>query len=182
MIIWIDGVNGVGKSHVASKLAEKLVNYNAEYVESDVYWLKLIQSNFFVAFSGFRPSCNSYFLKKLRNIIEEINGYGNMPIVSILLVEKLCEEELIGYFKEKNIFMLHIIILEAKAETIISRIAADPIRDNEAQEQQKSNVLWQKKYLKSSYQDAIRISTDDITIEVVEEIIRVIQKRKILEI
>lgn len=41
MIIWIDGVNGVGKSHVASKLAEKLVNYNAEYVESDVYWLKL---------------------------------------------------------------------------------------------------------------------------------------------
>jgi len=43
MIIWIDGVNGVGKSHVASKLAEELVNYNAEYVESDVYWLELFR-------------------------------------------------------------------------------------------------------------------------------------------
>lgn len=38
MIIWIDGANGVGKSHVAAELAECLKNWNAEYMESDLYW------------------------------------------------------------------------------------------------------------------------------------------------
>lgn len=32
MIIWINGTNGVGKSHVAAKLAELLEDKNAEYV------------------------------------------------------------------------------------------------------------------------------------------------------
>ena len=38
MIIWVDGVNGVGKSHIAAELAECLIDKNAEYVESDLYW------------------------------------------------------------------------------------------------------------------------------------------------
>lgn len=38
MIIWINGANGVGKSHVAAKLAELLEDKNAEYVESDLLW------------------------------------------------------------------------------------------------------------------------------------------------
>ena len=39
MIIWVDGVNGVGKSHIAAELAECLIDKNAEYVESDLYWV-----------------------------------------------------------------------------------------------------------------------------------------------
>lgn len=35
MIIWIDGVNGVGKSHIVAELVEHLENRNFEYVESD---------------------------------------------------------------------------------------------------------------------------------------------------
>ena len=35
MIIWVDGANGVGKSHVAMELAEIFTNKNAEYIESE---------------------------------------------------------------------------------------------------------------------------------------------------
>lgn len=44
MIVWIDGANGVGKSHVADALAKRLTNRNAEYVESDLYWMDFIQN------------------------------------------------------------------------------------------------------------------------------------------
>ena len=40
MIIWIDGANGVGKSCVAEELAKVFKNENAEYIESDLYWMK----------------------------------------------------------------------------------------------------------------------------------------------
>lgn len=43
MIIWIDGANGVGKSHVAAKLEELLSNRNAEYIESDLYWVEYLR-------------------------------------------------------------------------------------------------------------------------------------------
>ena len=53
MIIWIDGANGVGKSHVATKLAEIFSEKNGEYIESDLYWLNMIKKNFTKAFAGF---------------------------------------------------------------------------------------------------------------------------------
>ncbi len=56
--------------------------------------------------------------------------------------------------------MLHI-ILEARKETIISRIENDPIRNEYAQTQQIYNVPWQMQYLKTNYPDAVRIDTED---------------------
>lgn len=110
MIIWIDGVNGVGKSHMALKLAEDLADHNAEYIESDVYWMNLIKDNFLKALSGFDPYVNKYFLEELRNIIEEKIQLGKMPIVSMSLVRKLCEKELLDYFVAKKIPIIHIIL------------------------------------------------------------------------
>ena len=54
MIIWIDGTNGIGKSHVASKLEELLSNRNAEYVESDIYWMELLKNDFVKALNVFK--------------------------------------------------------------------------------------------------------------------------------
>lgn len=93
-----------------------------------------------------------------------------MLIVSMSLVSKLCETELLGYFEEKKIPMIHI-ILEASNDTILSRIENDPIRDLSAQSQQKSNVRWQIDFLKNSYPNAIRISTENKEIkEIIDEI------------
>lgn len=167
MIIWIDGVNGVGKSHVAAELEELLSEKNAEYVESDLYWEDLLRNDFSKALSGFDPYYNKYFMEMLRKALEEkIYNYGKLPIVPMSLVDKLCEKELFHYFEEKGTVMLHV-ILEAKRETIMARIENDPIRDKNAQSQQKAKVDWQMKYLKAEYPNAIRINTEDKTIHII---------------
>lgn len=94
-----------------------------------------------------------------------------MPIVSMSLVKKLCEDELLDYFEKKVALMLHI-ILEATKETIISRIENDPIRDRNAQAQQIPEITWQMQYLGAECPDAVRINTenkdlDEITAEIV---------------
>lgn len=176
MIIWIDGVNGVGKSHVAAELEELLYEKNAEYVDSDLYWEDLVQNDFREVLTGMEPYYNKYFMKILRKVLEEkMNDCGRIPIVSMSLVGKLCEKELLQYFEEKGTVMLHVII-EAKRETIIARIENDPIRDENAQSQQKAKVDWQMKYLKSEYPNAVRINTDNKTIhETASEIAALIE-------
>lgn len=71
MIFWIDGANGVGKSHVATKLAEIFSEKNAEYIELELYWLNLIKENFAKALSGFDPYVNKCFLDELGNVLAE---------------------------------------------------------------------------------------------------------------
>ena len=66
MIIWIDGTNGVGKSHVAEKLAKLLANKNAEYIESDLYWIY-----------------NNYFIMPLKIFLCEKNS-GNASIFFVI--------------------------------------------------------------------------------------------------
>lgn len=165
MIVWIDGANGVGKSHVAEKLAEHLSDEAAEYIESDRFWLTLIHNNPSVSFSGFFPYCNKHFLSMFRSMLEEkIEEFEKTPIVSMSLTDKLCQEELLDYFQNKRITMLHI-ILEANRETIVSRIETDPNRDVKFQDQQKSNLNFQIQYLRKKYPNAIRINTEDKSIE-----------------
>lgn len=143
MIIWIDGANGVGKSHVAEKLSELLSDRNAEHVDSDLYWKDFNQNDFLKFIYGFDSYCNKYFLDKIRKLLEEkMYDCGKMPIVSMSLVNKLCERELLDYFEKKKNSMLHI-ILEAEKKTIIYRIENDPIRDESTQNEQKDKVPWQ---------------------------------------
>lgn len=169
-IIWIDGANGVGKSHVAAKLSESFLEKNAEYVESDLYWLNFIKVNEGKKRSGFNPYDSKWFLDELKNVLDEKIQLGKMPIVSMSLVDKLCETELFNYFEIRKIPMIHI-ILEASKETIIQRIKGDCIRDQAAQSQQIANVEWQLAYLNSTYVNSIRVNTDNRSIkEIVDEI------------
>lgn len=170
MIVWIDGANGVGKSHVATELAETLGCENAEYMDSDLFWNNLLQSDSGRAISGCYPYCDGYFLGEFRKEIEKRHNSGKMLIISMSLVHGLCERDLLDYFKKEEVSMLHV-ILEAKEETIISRIENDPIRDESAQNQQKAKVSRQIQYLETQYLDAVRIGTDDKSLtEIVNEI------------
>lgn len=169
-IIWIDGTNGVGKSHVAAELAESLLKKNAEYVESDLYWLNFIKMNVSKKHSGINPYDSKWFLDELKNVLDEKIQLGKMPIVSMSLVDKLCETELFNYFEIRKIPMIHI-ILEASNKSIIQRIKGDCIRDQAAQSQQIANVEWQLDYLNGTYANAIRVNTDNKSIkEIVDEI------------
>ena len=170
MIVWIDGANGVGKSHVAAELAVILADKNTEYLESDLYWDDLVQNDSGKNITGCNPYYDEYFISVFRKVIEEKHNSGKMPIISMSLVYGLCERELLDYFKKKGLSMLHI-ILEAKKETIISRIENDSIRDEGAQNQQKAKVSRQIQYLETQYPDAVRIGTDDKSLtEIVNEI------------
>ena len=170
MIVWIDGANGVGKSHVAAKLAEILACENAEYVESDLYWDNLLRNDSGNNIIGCYPHSDAYFLGEFRKEIEKKYDSKKMPVISMSLVGELCERELLDYFKKKEVSMLHI-ILEAKKETIVFRIKNDPNRDESTQNQQKKSVFWQMQYLENRYSDAVRIDTDDKSLtEIVNEI------------
>lgn len=174
MIVWINGANGVGKSHVAAKLAELLTDRNAEYVESDLYWGDFIGNcnNFLKAITGFTPHNNRYFLNEFKNILEEkIYNSDKMLIVSMSLVHKLCKEEVLNYFEKKKVPMFHI-ILEAQKETILFRIENDPIRNGDEKIEQKQNVPEQIKYLETEYPNAVKVNTENKTLdEVVGDII-----------
>lgn len=170
MIVWIDGANGVGKSHIAVKLTEALADKNAEYIESDLYWDNLLRNDSGNNISGCYPYYDAYFLGEFRKEIEKKHDSNKMPVISMSLVGELCERELLDYFKKKEVSMLHI-ILEAKKETIIFRIENDPTRDESAQNQQKANVSRQMRYLENQYSDAVRIDTDDQSLtEIINEI------------
>lgn len=116
---------------------------------------------------GYDFDFNIEVMEILRKVLEEkIYDYGKLPIVPMSFVGKLCEKELFHYFEKKGIAMLHV-ILEAKRETIMARIENDPIRDKDAQSQQKAKVDWQMKYLKAEYPNAIKIDAEDKSIHAI---------------
>lgn len=62
--------------------------------------------------------------------------------------------------------------MEASKATIFERIENDPIRDEAAQRDQKEKVEEQMRYLKENYPDAIKINTENKSIEdIVDEIV-----------
>ena len=176
MIIWIDGANGVGKSCVAEELAKVFKNENAEYIESDLYWMKWMGENPVKTLAGMFPYHNKYFLKEFRNELEVQIHLEKMLIVSMSLVDKLCKAELLDYFEARQIPMMHV-ILEASKDIIKLRIKNDDIRNQEVQRQQMEKVGWQEEYLNKNYLEAIRVSTENKNIEeIVDEIKNSIEK------
>lgn len=172
MIIWIDGVNGVGKSHIASELEKKLPFKNVEHVDSDIYWIEYLKKNRLQAIqTGFNSYNNKSYLCELRTMLENMCEEEKIPIVSMSLVTDECGKELLKYFCLKNILEIHI-ILKAETDEILSRIESDTIRNKSDRLEQRNNIGWQKNYLESRYSDAIRISTNQKSQQrVVDEIV-----------
>lgn len=177
MIVWIDGANGVGKSHVAAELEELLSDGNAEYVESDLYWYDALKHFPEMFLLGLNPCQNKYMIAKLReSLLEKIQDADKILFVSMTLADKICTAGLLDYFAGKGIPTLHIILL-ASRETLISRIKNDPIRDENTQKQQIDNLDWQLSYLENNYPDAARIDTENRSLdEIVGEIMALLEE------
>lgn len=176
-IVWIDGANGVGKSHVAAKLAEILADRNAEYVESDLYWEEAMEHFPDVFRLGSYPCNNRYLVAKLREELDEkMKDTRKITFVSMTMASQICANWLLDYFSSKGIHTFHIILL-AKQETLISRIKNDPIRTEAIQEQQIKNLNWQVTYLQENYPDAVKIDTEDKPLEkIINEIMLLLRE------
>ena len=173
MIIWLDGPTGVGKSHVAEGLATRLSCKNAITVDSDKYfidWLEYLQNNMKLPIGGGYPYDNLYFLRDFKEkLTDMVCNHAELPIVAFPLVHELCQIELLNYFEVKKIPTFHLILV-AEKQTIISRIENDPNRESKKQEQI-PKVAPQLQYLKNHYPTAMRINTENKSIEdVVNEI------------
>lgn len=173
MIIWVDGANGVGKSSVAAELAQNFADKKVEHIESDLYWIRFVKNNknnLTKLLCGFFPYNNKFFLAELRDVLEEKLQLGKTAIVSMALVDKSCEMELLDYFDTKKIPMVHI-ILEASKAVIIQRIKDDYMRNQNEQTEQMAKVEVQIEYLKNSYANAIRVNIENGSIkEIVDDI------------
>ena len=128
MIIWLDGVLGVGKTNTALKIKDKLSDDNIEFLDSDFYYLEMIQKNFLSAFGGTKPQTNQNFISYFRKIIEEKASHTDKPIlIAMALTARECKEGLLDYFIRSKKNLLHI-ILTADKEILKERILNDESR------------------------------------------------------
>lgn len=159
MIIWLDGTYGVGKTSVAHKIIRN--NKEIELIESDECFLKFAKLNLCgILFGGTLPQNNLSFLKFMKETIEE--KIIKDVLVVMALTTKEAEETLYGYFKEKEVDQIHI-ILEANKSIILDRINYD----NESRDKQFaiSHLDDNLNYLANHYVNAIRIDTSGMCIE-----------------
>lgn len=169
MIIWINGTYGIGKTAVAQRLKEIFVDKSIEILESDIYYQEMIKemveeaqkTNSFPFFGGTLPQNNSALIGKFREAIQEKLTEDKVIIVDMALTREECKKGLYEYFKNENAKMLHIILI-ASEEIIKSRIRRDDSRDKQCALE---NLEYNISFLKQNYPDAIRINTDNKSID-----------------
>ena len=176
MIIWIDGVRGVGKTKVCEELTNARNNYNFELLNSDQYYINMIKRNALLALNtGALPQNNKNFIIEFRNVIKnKIKNEEKNLIIDMALTEKECKDGLIDSLRKEGINILHI-ILTASKENLIDRIRNDSNRDKEDALNLLENNL---KFLETEFSQDEWIETDNKCIsDIIKEII-IIEKRK----
>lgn len=172
MVIWIDGVRGVGKTKVCEGLMKAKINYNFELLNSDQYYINMIKKNAFLALNtGTLPQNNKNFIIEFRNVIKsKIKNEEKNLIIDMALTEKECKDGLIDSLKKDGINILHI-ILSASKESLINRIRNDSNRDKEDALNLLENNL---KFLETEFSQDEWIETDNKCIsDIVKEIINI---------
>jgi len=168
MMVWIDGVYGVGKTSVAEKLKKVFPEHKTVIMDSDYYYQKMIINNPRSALGGILPQNNMNFIRMFRKEIEEqIKRESEMLIVTMSLTQRECKEGIFDYFADTGIEIVHI-ILTAHESVIRDRIEKDVNRDKDfAVEYLEENM----KFLEKNFADATWIDTNSKSAEdIVNEI------------
>lgn len=181
MIIWIDGVLGVGKTTIAEIVKEKFLDSEVEILDSDVYfqkalnkrWEDIAQNHRFLEMKGTSPQNDDDFISFFRELIEKKDENKNKKImVTMALTEMKCKEGIWDYLVNIKKNILHI-ILYADKEVIKLRIQSDKNRKD------KETALYYLNdsmlFLEKSFNDALWINTNnkneqDIANEIVQVI------------
>lgn len=172
IVVWINGVCGIGKTSVCEKLSERLdyctVIFSDEYPD-DFGWSMIIQGG------GGNPQTNTVLAKKIRERIEQAlaAGENRFVVVDMAITTTMSKDLVYDYIRNQEPKDIHF-ILTAKEEKCFGRIKDDENRkDNKHAIYNYSSYLG---FLDSHYEEAIRIDTTDMGIdEVVERIINEIR-------
>lgn len=176
MIIWIDGVLGIGKSTAAQNLWKRHFRSNGEFLDSDEYFIKLSNEDPRLPFESYFANDNPCFLQKFRSIIEQKLSSSNKDlIVAIALIRREGKKSLFDPLAEQNIPILHF-VLTASRDAIVSRVKADVERD----QMTALNTLDDSaKFLKENFRDAIWIDTENKSVDkIADQLYCVYQKSK----
>lgn len=173
MIIWLDGVMGVGKTTLSEKIKEKLDD--VEVLDSDYYYNKgNIEGLRYFGGNCF-PQDNERFIQDFRELIEaKVNKNCNkIFIITMALTEMECKKGILEYLEKKDVNILHI-VLTASKETIINRIIKREKNKGQALEKLDGGI----KFLRDNYCDAIWVDTEnDNADEVANKILKLINKK-----
>lgn len=181
MIIWIDGVRGVGKTTVALKIEERVPDKEVEHLDSDFYFREMLKVLGEYAeenhcplseiIGGTSPQTNKVFSAHFRKIIEEKAKKTKNLIISMALIKAQCKDEIFDYLVNRDISILHI-ILTASKDTIKHRIKFD---DDTRDKKTALEILDDSiSFLDRNFADTLRIDTDNKSIcDVADEIIKI---------
>lgn len=176
MIVWIDGVLGIGKSTTAQNLWQKHLRSNGELLDSDEYFTKLCNADIRLAFCSIFANDNPLFLQRFKSVIEQkVSSTNKDLIVTIALIRQESKKYLFDPLISQNIPTLHF-VLTANRDAIVSRIKADIDRD----QMTALNTLDDNiKFLEKNFQDAIWIDTEDKdALTVADQIFHIYQQFK----
>lgn len=167
MIIWIDGVRGVGKSTAGLQLAE-LMDYDFEEVmDADAFWNRYTETiceiaekrgiGPFLFLGGGMPQNNKRFLTFFRGEIEKrANATECFLIVVMGLFDQTSVDFLFNYLQGKGADILHFVLV-AEKERISKRIENDL---NERSKEATEDIERDAKFINDSFPDAIKIDTN----------------------
>ena len=118
MIVWIDGVLGIGKSTTAQNLWQKHLRSNGELLDSDEYFTKLCNADIRLTFCSIFANDNPLFLQRFRSVIEQKVSSSNKDlIVTIALIRQESKKYLFDPLISQNIPTLHFVLTANRDKT-----------------------------------------------------------------
>lgn len=174
MIIWINGIRGIGKSTISEEIAEKLKGENIALLHSDEYFVRMLNDNMNLALgTGTHPYDNKYFSDYFCKQIESELEQGKKVIVDMALIDLECKENIFNNLNNKYVAINFILV--ASIDNLAYRIHSDNNR-----EEKKEQIEWAKRdieFLNKNFRNGIFIDTNNKSVdEIASEIIRIIHK------
>ncbi len=169
MIVWIDGTFGSGKTTVANALENRIKE--SEVVDFDECIKNVQPKNPMELFGKRYPEAKRYYIDAFVAELERMLMRDNkrVYIIPIALITDYCRDRLVEHFV--NITETVHFILCLSKEKLLDRIKNQEGRDVDLAITYYGEAT---KYLSENYLDAIKIDTDNMTIE---DVVRCIEKR-----
>ncbi len=163
MIIWIDGTFGSGKTTIAEKLINRFPNsilLDFDEVITNIKPVSFVPMELFTG-KGY-PQSKRYYVEAMATEIDKTleKSGNNLVFVSMALISDFCKELLITHFN--NITNTVHFILCVSENKMCLRIDQQVGRDKNLA---KTYYAEATSYLNENYLDAIRIDTDNKTID-----------------